>query len=36
MYVTINSRSDVRGVTDLYKGTKVADMLIMNDPLVIT
>lgn len=35
VYVTINSRSDVRGVTDL-QGKKVADMLIMNDPLVST
>lgn len=35
MYVTINSRSDVHRVTDL-QGTKIADILIMNDPLVIT
>ena len=35
MYVTINSRSDVHGVTEKQE-TKIADMLTMNDPLVIT
>ena len=36
MYVTINSRSDVHWESPTYRETQIADMLIMNDPLVIT